>query len=113
MPYDCNTIDNPLCEVCFTLNGIVNDVRGNTLFIHWSTLCWWIPRLWLLMYIMQNIGMYVNEPQPKQMSWWRHQMETFSALLAICARSSPVTGEFAAQKPVTRRLDVFFLSAPR
>ena len=23
-------------------------------------------------------------------SWWRHQMETFSALLAICARISPV-----------------------
>ena len=24
------------------------------------------------------------------MSWWRHQMETFSALLAICAGNSPV-----------------------
>ena len=24
--------------------------------------------------------------------WWRHQMETFSALLAICAGNSPVTG---------------------
>ena len=28
---------------------------------------------------------------------WRHQMETFSALLAICAGNSPVTGEFPAQ----------------
>ena len=27
-------------------------------------------------------------------SWWRHQMETFSALLAICAGNSSVTGEF-------------------
>ena len=27
-------------------------------------------------------------------SWWRHQMETFSALLAICAGNSPVAGEF-------------------
>ena len=26
-------------------------------------------------------------------SRWRHQMETFSALLALCARNSPVTGE--------------------
>ena len=25
-------------------------------------------------------------------SWWRHQMETLSALLAICARNSPVPG---------------------
>ena len=30
-------------------------------------------------------------------SWWRHQIETFSALLAICAGNSPVDGEFPAQ----------------
>ena len=41
------------------------------------------------------------------MSWWRHQMETFSALLALCAGNSPVTGEFPTQKPVTRSFDVF------
>ena len=35
-------------------------------------------------------------------------METFSALLAICAGNSPVPGEFPAQRPVTRSLDVFF-----
>ena len=40
--------------------------------------------------------------------WWRHQMETFSALLAICAENSPVSGEFPAQRPVTRSFDVFF-----
>ena len=41
-------------------------------------------------------------------AWWRHQMETFSALLAICAGNSPVHGEFPAQRPVTRSFDVFF-----
>ena len=41
-------------------------------------------------------------------TWWRHQMETFSALLAICAGNSPVPGEFPAQMPVTRSFDVFF-----
>ena len=41
-------------------------------------------------------------------AWWRHQMETFSALLAICAGNSPVPGEFPAQRPVTRSFDVFF-----
>ena len=35
-------------------------------------------------------------------------METFSALLAICAGNSPVTGEFPAQRPVTRSFDDFF-----
>ena len=39
---------------------------------------------------------------------WRHQMETFSALLAICAGNWPVPGEFPAQRPVTRNFDVFF-----
>ena len=42
------------------------------------------------------------------LSWWRHQVETFSALLAICAGNSPVSGEFHAQRPVTRSFDVFF-----
>ena len=35
-------------------------------------------------------------------------METFSALLALCAGNSPVPGEFPAQRPVTRSFDVFF-----
>ena len=34
-------------------------------------------------------------------------METVSALLAICAGNSPMTGEFPAQRPVTRSFDVF------
>ena len=35
-------------------------------------------------------------------------METFSALLALCAGHSPVTGEFPSQRPVMRSFDVFF-----
>ena len=35
-------------------------------------------------------------------------METFPALLAICAGNSPVSGEFPAQMPVTRSFDIFF-----
>ena len=45
---------------------------------------------------------------PIYSSWWRHQMETFSALLAICVGNSPVSGEFPAQRPVTRSFDVMF-----
>ena len=47
-----------------------------------------------------NFGIFVP--------WWRHQMETFSALLALCAGNSPVSGEFPAQRPMTRSFDVFF-----
>ena len=41
-------------------------------------------------------------------SWWRHQMETFSVLLALCAGNSPVTREFSSPRPVTRSFHVFF-----
>ena len=41
-------------------------------------------------------------------SWWRHQMENFSALLSICAGNSPVYGEFPTQRPVAWSFDVFF-----
>ena len=43
-----------------------------------------------------------------KMPWWRHQTETFSALLPICAGNSPVTGEFPTQRQVTRSFEVFF-----
>ena len=50
-----------------------------------------------------------KEPQPLPYKpWWRHQMETFSALLGICAGNSPVPGEFPTQRPVTRSFDVYF-----
>ena len=40
-------------------------------------------------------------------AWWRHQMETFSALLALCAGNSPATGVFSSQRPVMRSFHVF------
>ena len=40
------------------------------------------------------------------LSWWRHQMEIFSALLALCAGNSPVSGEVPSQRLMS--FDVFF-----
>ena len=42
-------------------------------------------------------------------TWWRHQMETKSALLALCAGNSQISGEFPSQRPVTRSFGVFFM----
>ena len=42
---------------------------------------WWIQRPRLTLYLCQCYA--AN-------TWWRHEMETFSALLAICAGNSPV-----------------------
>ena len=41
-------------------------------------------------------------------TWWRHQMETYSASLALCAGNSPAPDEFPAKRPVTQSFDVFF-----
>ena len=41
-------------------------------------------------------------------SRWLYQMKTLSALLAICAGNSLVTGEFPTQRPVKLSFDVFF-----
>ena len=53
---------------------------------------------------LQQLGQAKNKEKP----WWRHQMETFSALLALCAGNSPVPGEFPTQRQVARSFDVFF-----
>ena len=39
---------------------------------------------------------------------WRHQKETFTALLALCVGKPTATGGFLLQRPVTRSFDVFF-----
>ena len=73
-------------------------------------------RLWSVFSdrIITNIGHEWNEctytyiHTITDLSWWRHQMETFSALLALCAGNSLVTGEFPSQRPVTQSFDVFF-----
>ena len=39
---------------------------------------------------------------------WRYLMKTFSALLALFAWNSPVTGEFPSQRPVVLSFGVFF-----
>ena len=55
-----------------------------------------------------NISMEQVMSSRAYYSWWRHQMDTFSALLAFWAGNSPVAGEFPAQRPVTRSFDVSF-----
>ena len=41
-------------------------------------------------------------------TWLHHQMETFSALLALCEGNPLVTGGFLSQRPVMWSFDVFF-----
>ena len=58
---------------------------------------------WLKAYSVGHTVIYLS-----CLTWWRHQMESFSALLAICAVNSLVTGEFPTQRPVMQSFDAFF-----
>ena len=74
----------------------------------------WSHRLWLrrpvkeTLYYISCLVEFARYHMETCGSWWRHQMETFSALLALCTGNSPVPGEFLSQRPVTRSLNVFF-----
>ena len=68
-----------------------------------------LASIWIL-YTLSGFNVTVLHsfiPANYAISWWCHWMETFPALLALCAGNSPVTGEFPAQRPVTRSFDVF------
>ena len=62
----------------------------------------------LLMIFCYGTTVWDHSKMEKHFSWWRHQMETFSALPALCEGNQPVTGGFPSQRPVTRSFDVFF-----
>ena len=58
--------------------------------------------------MMLDICLWMKPVSFCSTSWWRHQMETFSALLAICVGNSPVPSEFPTKRPVTPSFDVYF-----
>ena len=61
--------------------------------------------------ILHAVSWYIGRcciETPLHITWWRHQMETFSTLLALYAGKSPVIDEFSAQRPVMWSFDVFF-----
>ena len=80
------------------------------------SMCWAIILLKLLLHIpganeltwWVKPGCIHHIQEAFDIAWWRHQVETFSASLSFCAKISPVTGEFPAQRPVKRGFDVFF-----
>ena len=65
--------------------------------------CWY--RYWMFIFSLYNDQFWWSGLW--MISLWRHQMETFSALLALCVGNSPVTGDFPAQRPVTQSFDIF------
>ena len=102
--------------IAFPLNNMLDFLITNTIHTHGSSrgrymLCsFWVQvrSVEWLNHCSSVCNKAVYRTLLKGHTWWRHHMETFSASLPICAGNSPVTGEFPAQRPVTRRIDVFF-----
>ena len=83
----------PFCLALNVLKHIIND-DAKTI---------WLPATIMLTYMYTaaeikthhiDSSMQEGSISITMYSWWRHQIETFSALLAICAGNSPVPGEF-------------------
>ena len=100
-------------SICTRINDWVNNGEAGDLRryrAHYDVTVMYCPGaceciMWLLFEsLIQSAAVMTRS----NLSWWRHQMETFSALLAICAGNSPVPGEFPTQRPVTRSFDVYF-----
>ena len=61
--------------------------------------------------VATRINWYSNFWTRTFQTWWRHPMETFFALLALCEGNPPVTGGFPSQRPVTRSFDLSLICA--
>ena len=95
--------------------GLIDDLKLFTSLMNYAWKCWAaqcnVINTYTIHVSMDTVGLkteieiYVSNYSE---TWWRHQTETFSALLAICAGNSPVPGEFPTQRPVTRSFDVYF-----
>ena len=84
---------------CRTNSLVAGGLKGSDAHV---TSLWWVA-IWNIRWEISP-----SNDQHGGKSWWRHQMETFSPLLSLCARNSPVTGEFPSPRPVTRSFEVFY-----
>ena len=63
-----------------------------------------VPGDWYLVIVEEGVS--VRRQLCRTEPWWRHWMETFSALLTLCAGNSPGTGEFPTQRAVMLGFDI-------
>ena len=86
---------------------------GFTVFVELKLLfgrlhCKHLHAVWSMVRAVLSVQVIWSWKPQVAVPWWFHQMETFSALLALCAGKSPATGDFPSQRPVTQSFDVFF-----
>ena len=91
-------------------------IATNKMYLKYRIKCFVCMQIWMVLPALTKAIFLRKWPIGREFvdsaALWRHQMEAFSALLAICARNSPVTGEchrwIPRTKPVTRSFDFFY-----
>ena len=73
---------------------------------NWSLMVQFLYTSWFTRGEERSITLYGVTIGPNYVSWWSHQMEAFSELLALCVENSPVTDEFLSQKASNADFDV-------
>ena len=109
-PHTCDEFFVVSLYKLLTKQSSCNDLRCHNLYV---TFFWWhfVPNSTSYSECKAECKaefFFLGQVSNFKVTWWRHQMETFSMLLAICPVNSSVTGEFHTQRPVTRSFDVFF-----
>ena len=87
--------------ICARINGWVNNGEAGELRRYRPHYDVTVMKCWRYLFLIWVC----------KLPWWRYQMEIFSALLALCAGNSLVTGEFPSKRPVTE-LWCFLWPAP-
>ena len=87
-------------STCRHLSSIVSNGCANFLIIEESA--------WLLLMTWHQQIYNHHDDVGRSVHMMTSSKENFSALLSLCPRNSPITGEFSSQRPVTRSFDVFF-----
>ena len=81
------------------LYHITEIVLGYIIWIFWGG---------YLMQTLHSSSIKETHLQGDHGPWWHHQIEIYSASLALCGRNPPVTIGFPSQRPATRIFKVFF-----
>ena len=88
---------------------LVYMITRNVRFVRWAKI--WPSEYyqhphWVYLLLYSNHVLFVCTNV--LFSWWRHQMETYSASEALYEGNTQVAVGFISQSPVTRSFDVFF-----
>ena len=95
--------------------SIATDYCACNNYWHVSTSLWfrfwqddrWPHQIWM-MQMTVKWGLLISfQGHNSEGTWWCHQMETFSALLAHCEGNPPVTSGFPSQRLVMQSFDGF------